>query len=246
MSLNKCNDTKLKTCTFKRKQNKPASTILHRSHKVQGLKKKTQITVAKKVLSLEENVIPTFNRFQPLQDKLTTHDVEHDITNIHNVRQAANFSSFMGNKNKTGQTLGAAAYNVGHCMDMDLLANDFKGNKNKTGISLGQSNLEGQCLNPSPSASFTSQSDCPMHVQLHFKGNKNKTGSKLGHMHTKNEDTKNNLLDANTANANPVTPDTALFTFSGNKNGTGTKLGSGAVLQHPSVTQHLYTQPGHS
>ena len=93
----KCNDTKLKTCTLKKNQNKPASTILHRSHKVQGLKKKTHITVAKKVLSLEENVIPTFNCFQPLQDKLTTRDVEHDVTNAHNVRQAANFSSFMGN-----------------------------------------------------------------------------------------------------------------------------------------------------
>ena len=111
---------------------------------------------------------------------------------------------------------------------------------------MGQSTLEGQCFNPSPSASFTSQSDCPMHVQLHFKGNKNKTGSKLGHMHTENEDIKNNLLDVNTANADTVTPDTALFTFSGNKNGTGTKLGSGVVLQHPSVTQHLYTQFEHS
>ena len=177
---------------------------------------------------------------------MTTPDVEHDVTNAHNVTQAANFSSCMGNKNKTGQTLGTAASKDGHCMNMDLLATNFKGNKNKTGISLGQSTLEGQCFNPSPRASFTSQSDCRMHVRLHFKGNKNKTGSKLGHMHTKHEDMKNNVLDVNTANADAVTPDTALFTFSGNKNGTGTKLGSGAVLQHPSVSQHLYTQFEHS
>ena len=176
---------------------------------VQNLKGKTHITVAKKVFSLEENVIPTFNHFQPLPDKLTTPDVEHDVTNAHNVTQAANFSSCMGNKIKTGQTLSTAACKDGHCMNMDLLATNFKGNKNKTGISLGQSTLEGQCFNPSPRASFTSHSDCPMHVQLHFKGNKNKTWSKLGHMHTKHEDMKNNVLDVNTANADAVTLDTA-------------------------------------
>ena len=85
-----------------------------------------------------------------------------------------------------------------------------------------------------------------MHVQLNSKGNKNKTGSKLGHMHTKNEDMENNGPHVNTANADVVTSDTALFTFSGNKNGNGTKLGSGAVLPQPSVTQHLYTQSEHS
>ena len=140
------------------KGNKITSTMSHRSHKVQNLKGKTHITVPKKVFSLEENVIPTFNRFQPLQDKLTIPDVEHDVKNAHKVTQAANFSSCMGNKNKTGQTLGIAASKDGHCMNMDSLAANSKGNKNKTGISLGQSTLEGQCFNPSPRASLASQS----------------------------------------------------------------------------------------
>ena len=241
----KCGDTKLKTRTFNRKQNNFASTISHGRHKVQNLERKTLSTLPKKALFLEENVIPTFNRFQPLQDKLTIPDVEHDVNIVHNVTQAANFSSCMGNKNKTGQTLGTAASNNGHCMNMDSLANNFKGNKNKTGISLGQSISEGQYFNPSPRASFTNQSDCSMHVQLHSKGNKNKTGSKLGHMHTKHEDMENNGPHVNTANAGEVTSDTALFTFSGNKNGNGTKLGLGAVLPQLSATQYLYTQSGH-
>ena len=177
---------------------------------------------------------------------MTIPDVEHDVKNAHNVTQAANLSSCMGNKNKTGQTLGTAASKDGHCMNMDSLATSFKGNITHPGISLGQSTLQGQCFNPNPRASLTSQSDCPMHVQLNSKGNKNKTGSKLGHMHTKHEDMENNVPQVNTANADVVTPDTALFTFSGNKNGNGTKLGSGAVLPQPSVTQHLYTQSDHS
>ena len=177
---------------------------------------------------LKTQLIPTFNRFQPLQDELHNDDVEYDLINKKDAGHAVYSSLFTGNKNKTGQTLGTAHPAIGHSMHGDLLDNVSGGNKNKTGKSLGQSHSHAK-QHAFQNVCSTTLVTCPVHVPLNFKGKKNGNGSKLGHMHNTAEDTQHNVMLGNRNYDHQVTHNPALIHFSGNKNGNGTKLGLQAV-----------------
>ena len=177
---------------------------------------------------LKTQLIPTFNRFQPLQDELHSDDVEQDLINKQDAGHAVYSSLFTGNKNKTGQTLDSARPASGHSMHGDLLDNISGGNKNKTAKSLGQSHNHAE-QHAFQNVGSTTLVTCPVHVPLNFKGNKNGNGSKLGHMHNTAEDTQHNVMLANRNYDHQVTHNPALIHFSGNKNGNGTKLGLQAV-----------------
>ena len=179
--------------------------------------------------------ILTFNRFQLLQDELHADDVEHDDMNDQDAGHAIYSSSFTGNKNKTGQTLGTAGTASGHSMHGDLLDNVSRGNKNKTGKSLGQSQsyAKQHSFQNVPLATSVKSS---VHVPFSFKGNTNGNGSKLGHMHTSTEGTQHNLMLGDLNYDHQATHNPALIHFSGNKNGNGTKLGVQAVHEDTGET----------
>ena len=210
---------------------------------------------------LKTQLIPTFNRFQPLQDVLHTDDVEHGLIDKQDAGHAVYSSLFTGNKNKTGKKLGSAHPASGHSMHGDLLNKVSGCNKNKTGKKLGSAhpasghsmygdllnkvsgcnkNKTGKSLGQSHSHAeqhalqnigSNTLGTRPVHVSLKFKGNKNGNGSKLGHMHNIAEDTQHNVMLASRNYDHQVTHNPASIHFSGNKNGNGTKLGLQAV-QH--------------
>ena len=168
----------------------------------------------------QRHLIPTSNRFQILQYDLQ--GVEHDWDSLD--------KAFVGNKNKTGKSLGQSHTHVKQqnkgqhagfktldtCPVQDTF--NFKGNKNGNGSKLGH-------MHTTKAHTHNLMSDKQSYghqVKANPVDNKNKIDKLLGHslIHVDQQDCSQNACSSTLVKCPVQVP----FNFKGNKNGNGAKL----------------------